>query len=101
MAQAQRRHLARAGKQARVAENGDRAHAAEERARANGDRFCFAANTHVADLIAPVDPRDEVVDPIVGQSRGQLDAGFDELRVNSIVNVHREIAHFLNRIWPA
>jgi hypothetical protein len=88
MAQAQRRHLAGAGEQSGIADDGDRAHAAEECAGADSDSFGFAAHRDVAyNVVAPHTP-DQSIEPIVGQCRGKTHAGLYQLRMNLIVDVH-------------
>src|SRR5207248_3159283 len=60
VAQAEGCHLPGAGEKTGIAEDRDRAHAAEKGARTDSDCFGFTADTHMADLVAPLHPSDQV-----------------------------------------
>ena len=55
---------------------------------ADGYRFGFAADRDMPDGIVPLSPSNKIVHPIVGQRCRQGYAGFHQLGVNSIINVH-------------
>lgn len=69
------------------ADNGDRAHAAEN-APAQMTMVSAPRHRNIANDVISCHAADQSTDPIVGQRRSKAPAGLNQLRVDLIVDVH-------------